>query len=92
MENEWKEERQEKKKSYRLISELFQTPVVAGPVFALRATPTYALTLYFKLRLGYKNFYFARPSLLLLLLLVITFFASPLSFSLLHDSKRTNER
>jgi hypothetical protein len=39
-----------------------------------------------------QDFFFCLFFILLLLPLVITFFASPLSFSLLHDDKRTNER
>jgi hypothetical protein len=48
-------------------------------------------TLDFKSRFDYKNFFYARPSFLLLLPLVFTFLP-PLSFPLLHDVKRTNER
>jgi hypothetical protein len=47
-------------------------------------------TLDFKPRLAIRLF-FARPIILLFLPLVITFLP-PLSFSLLHDVKRTNER
>jgi hypothetical protein len=48
-------------------------------------------TLDFKPRLAYKIIFFARPIILLLLPLVITFLP-PSSFSLLHDVKRTNEQ
>jgi hypothetical protein len=48
-------------------------------------------TLDLKPRFGYKIFFSVRPSFLLLLPLVITFLP-PLSFSLLRDDKRTNER
>jgi hypothetical protein len=44
----------------------------------------------FQTPIGYKIIIFARPIILLLLPLVITFLP-PLSFSLLHDVKRTNE-
>jgi hypothetical protein len=45
----------------------------------------------FQTPIGYKILFFARPIILLLLPLVITFLPT-LSFSLLHDVKRTNER
>jgi hypothetical protein len=45
----------------------------------------------FQTPIGDKIFFFARPIILLFLPLVITFLP-PLSLSLLHDVKRTNER
>ena len=48
-------------------------------------------TLDFNPRLAIRLFFFARPINLLLIPLVITFLP-PMSFSLLHDIKRTNER
>jgi hypothetical protein len=45
----------------------------------------------FQTPIGYKITFFSRPIILLLLHLVITFLP-PLSFSILHDVKRTNER
>jgi hypothetical protein len=45
----------------------------------------------FQTPIGDKIVFFARPIILLLLPLVITF-SPPLSFSLLRDVKRTNER
>jgi hypothetical protein len=48
-------------------------------------------TLDFKPRFVYKELFYARPIILLLLPLVITFLP-PLPFSLLHDVERTNEQ
>jgi hypothetical protein len=83
-----------------LSKSLTSAPVIDGTKLEMKTKPLLPThssdnvclcTLDFKPRLAIRLLFFAPPIILLLLPLVLTFLP-PLSFSLLHDVKRTNER
>jgi hypothetical protein len=88
------------KNLHGLSESLTSVPVIDGTQLEMKTKPILPThssnnvclcALDFKPRFGYMLIFFARPITLLLLPLVITFLP-PLSFSLLYDIKRTNER